>query len=107
MKDRPIPPYHCCSNKTRVPWAVECILPMLALEGCPSPPIIPAPSRAAEGVSAEQAKRGGRLVWECLVSTPKVGSRKREVVLINSFSTLTGSPLLDFELSPISIGMAQ
>lgn len=46
-------------------------------------------------------------MWECLVSTPKVGSRKREVVLINSFSTLTGSPLLDFELSPISIGMAQ
>jgi hypothetical protein len=79
---------------------------MLALEGCPFPPIIPAPSRAAKGISAEQAK-WGRLVWECLVSTPKVGSRKREVVLINSFSTHTQSPLLDSQLSSISIGMAQ
>lgn len=76
---------------------------MLALEGCPSPLSIPAPSRAAKGISAEQAK-WGRLGWECLVSTPKVGNRKREGVLINSFSVHL-FPFLDFGPSHISIGM--
>lgn len=36
-----------CSNKTLTPWAVERILPVLALERCPSTLSIPAPSGAA------------------------------------------------------------
>lgn len=35
--------HRCCSNKTLASWVVECILTVLALEGCPSPLNIQAP----------------------------------------------------------------
>lgn len=47
----------------------------------PFPASLPPPE-----LPSEQAK-WGRLVQECPVSTPSVGNRKKEGVLMNSFST--------------------
>lgn len=65
----------------------------------PLPASLPPPE-----LPSEQAK-WGRLVRECLVSTPKVGNRKKEGVLINSFSTHPPAHLLNSGPSPTSLGM--
>ena len=39
----PSPPHSSCSNKTLASWVEECILAVLALEGCPPLLSIPPP----------------------------------------------------------------
>lgn len=85
------PPQRSCSNRTLASRVEECILTVLALEGCPARLSIQAPFAAAAGRAASHPGEVlcGLSGASCAVVSCQQppGSRKREGVLIISFST--------------------